>query len=176
MTSEREGVRGLVAKWRDSARSAKRYSITVYEDGYAAAENACADELEAALATPPADAEQRARELLSLNGGEAMSEMLDVYAAEAEARRYRDMAATEFLVSQGYKWEGYQWISPDGMTPRKLADAALSHQPKAQGVVDEAMAQRFLKALPELYAHDAPPVSAVMLGLTAALTGERNVC
>ena len=53
---------------------------------------------------------------------------------------------------------------------------ALSQQPEAQGVVDEAMAQRFLKALPELYAHDAPPVSAVMLGLTAALTGERNVC
>ena len=60
------------------------------------------------------------------------------------------------------------------LTPAQYA--ALSHQPEAQGVVDEAMAQRFLKALPELYAHDAPPVSAVMLGLTAALTGERNVC
>ncbi len=44
-----EAVRALVAKWRDSARSAKRYSTTVYEDGYAAAENACAVELEAAL-------------------------------------------------------------------------------------------------------------------------------
>jgi len=72
-----------------------------------------------------------------------MSEMLDVYAAEAEARKYRDMAATEFLVSQGYKWEGYQWISPDGLTPRQLADAALSHQPEARGVVDAPPFQRW---------------------------------
>jgi len=52
-----------------------------------------------------------------------MSEMLDVYAAEAEARKYRDMAATEFLASQGYKWEGYQWLAPDGLTPRQLAES-----------------------------------------------------
>lgn len=51
-----------------------------------------------------------------------MSEMLDVYAAEAQARKYRDMAATEFLTSHGYKWEGYQWVAPDGLTPRQLAE------------------------------------------------------
>ena len=67
-----------------------------------------------------------------------MSEMLDVYAAEAEARKYRDMAATEFLASQGYKWEGYQWLAPDGLTPRQLADLVARLKLEAQGHAQEA--------------------------------------
>ena len=64
-----------------------------------------------------------------------MSEMLDVYAAEAEARKYRDMAATEFLASQGYKWEGYQWLAPGGLTPRQLAESRAELLEALRGLV-----------------------------------------
>jgi len=59
MTSEREGVRGLVAKWRERGDDE-------IGDAYSGPWYDCADELESALATPPADAEQRARELLEV--------------------------------------------------------------------------------------------------------------
>jgi hypothetical protein len=39
----------LVKKWRESARGAKQYATTEYEDGCVAAESRCADELESAL-------------------------------------------------------------------------------------------------------------------------------
>ena len=56
MTSEREGVRGLVAKWRERGDDeiGDAYSGPWYE---------CADELESALAA--GEVEQRARELLA---------------------------------------------------------------------------------------------------------------
>ncbi len=38
-----------------------------------------------------------------------MSEILDTYAAEAEARRWRDMAATELLLQLGYVWRNFKW-------------------------------------------------------------------
>ena len=38
-----------------------------------------------------------------------MSEMLDIYAAEREARKYRDMAATEMLQSLGYEYSHEGW-------------------------------------------------------------------
>lgn len=44
-----DAVRVLAGKWRDSVAGAKRYSTTDYEDGFAAAERACATELEQAL-------------------------------------------------------------------------------------------------------------------------------
>ena len=66
-----------------------------------------------------------------------MSEMLDVYAAEAEARKYRDMAATEFLTSHGYKWERYEWVAPDGLTPRQLAKERAELLEALRGLYDE---------------------------------------
>ena len=64
MTSEREGVRGLVAKWRGDAQDCS----SKWDDGYSTARRISADELESALAAEGVQAgevEQRARELLA---------------------------------------------------------------------------------------------------------------
>jgi hypothetical protein len=55
-TTDNRELRALVQKWRDSASGAKRYSTTEHEDGFAAAERTCADELEALLARTEAGA------------------------------------------------------------------------------------------------------------------------
>lgn len=152
----RGDVRGLVAKWRDSARNAKRYSTTDYEDGYAAAENACAAELEAALAAEGVQAgevEQRARELLA--------------AEYAKDERY----GMAYAARNG---------SNDVMPAIRAIVAALSQQPEARGVVDEAMVERACRAHDPMYDHVGNDTRADMrermrTALTAALTEARNV-
>ena len=92
-----------------------------------------------------------------------MSEILDTYAAEAQARKYRDMAATEFLTSHGYKWEQYEWVAPDGLTPRQLSE-------QRAALLEALEALLFKKETQAALALSAEQPSAYTKGAASAMT------
>jgi hypothetical protein len=57
---------------------------------------------------------------------------------------------------------------------RETGKTMTAETSNALGVVDDAMVERFIAAIPEPYCHDCPPPSAIRAGLTAALTAEQQ--
>jgi len=118
MTSEREGVRGLDAV-REVLAEMRERKINHGRDTSPTLV-AWADRIERAITTPPADAEQRARELLA-----------DAYAAAGFRESASDMRKGRI---------NYGALERASLS---AIASALSQQPEARGVVDALPFQRW---------------------------------
>ena len=177
MTSEREGVRGLVAKWRADADA--RHSHARQMDGvhreYGLAKvsvlHNCADELEAMLSAttpPPADDDglTAAYMLGRHDGRKSPPPPAD---AEVRARELLDTAMGE-----------YGFIMPTPAYRRLIAAiAALSQQPEpkaeARGGVDVEAVEKVIGEMTDYLDQEVDPELDTIEKWRNALTEARNV-
>lgn len=117
----------LERKWRDSAAGAKRYSTTEYEDGFAAGENACADELAALRAEQAVGEEQIARD----DGFVRDLRFLIAYTIPHPIREF----VISRLVERGWLTDEHNKSCELTATGRALVDRALGTARQSEGVV-----------------------------------------